>query len=92
MNTPAFHLGTNWTFSELVCLSLETFFPVVPSEKSEDELESLANVQLPVVGVSSPSSAVWKSPKSPKLSNDESSISSENEDEKLNGSEPFEMG
>lgn len=44
-----------------------------------------ANVQLPVVvGVVSPSSADWKSPKSPNDSNDESS--SENEELKVNPS------
>ena len=48
---------------------------------------SLAKVQLPDVGVNEPSwrswsSAVWKSPKSPKLSNDESS--SENEELNVN--------
>lgn len=49
-----------------------------------------ANVQLPVVGVSSPSCALWNSPKSPKLeSNDESSISSEKEGGNVNGSEPL---
>lgn len=59
-------------------------------ESSEVEVaESLANVQLPVVGVNPSSSDVaeWKSPKSPKLSNDESS--SEKEDGKLKGSTSF---
>lgn len=43
-----------------------------------------ANVQLPVVGVDSPSSADWKSPKSPNDSNDESS--SEKDEPKVNAS------
>ena len=45
------------------------------SSDSELILVSLANDQLPPVGVNSPS-AVWKSPKSPKLSKEVSSTSS----------------
>ena len=44
------------------------------SSDSELILASLANDQLPPVGVSSPS-AVWKSPKSPKFSKEASSTS-----------------
>ena len=44
------------------------------------------NVQLPAVGVVSPSPELWKSPKSPKESNDTSRMSSEKLDERLNGS------
>ena len=71
---------------------------------SDPTLDPLANVQLPAVGVVSPStsasasasasvsasaSAVWNSPKSPKLSNDASCASSVRRDENVNGSEPL---
>lgn len=56
---------------------------------SSDALGSPLKVQLPVVGVSSPSCAVWKSPNSPKPSNDESSISSEKDEVNVKGSEPL---
>ena len=61
------------------------------SDPSPPEAVSLANVQLSPVGVSSPSSTLlWKSPKSPKLSNEvASSICSESVLEKVKGSDPL---
>jgi hypothetical protein len=60
-----------------------------PASSEGDGLESLVNVQLPAVGVSCPSSGgLLNSPKSAKLSNAVSSISSEKEDENVKGSEP----
>lgn len=59
------------------------------SSASSEALDPLVKVQLPVVGVSSPSCALWKSPKSPKPSNDVSSISSEKFDPNVNGSAPL---
>jgi hypothetical protein len=61
------------------------------SDPSPADALSLAKVQLPPVGVSSPSSgAAWKSPKSPKLSKDvASSICSDSELVNVKGSEPL---
>lgn len=58
------------------------------SSDPSDILESLAKVQLPPVGVSSPL-LLWNSPNSPNPSNVESSISSEKEEVKVNGSDPL---
>jgi hypothetical protein len=60
-----------------------------PASSEGDGLESLVKVQLPAVGVNSPSAGgLLYSPKSAKLSNAVSSISSEKDDENVNGSAP----
>lgn len=86
MNSP--YLDHQCAFS---LVGLRDFSELPESSLASSEIpESLAKVQLPVVGVSSPSCELWKSPKSPKLeSKDESSISSESDGENVNGSDPL---